>query len=504
MNELLMLLILKILFIFAALSLGLWFFAGRFLTHRHFAVGEGRQLILGKAKLAMSLAIGLGTSCVFLLLSNWLIARDAKHFFLSEKNNISLQVIKEELGHSVWPEASWDTIAQVSISASDVEKGAGENGVGEDSESAQAKKLKEKLFQDAFRQAYCQDTNDLRLLSDKFSDVFKVLMREANARKALVLSLGGVIQKGEKQPFVSDQMVLDIPKQEVLNDYLDENFLNPLWKFGTANPDPEKVLRGIAKPIGYSSNKENEKQEQTFQQRDAINALLNKGLEGEDGPVYEKIFLAHLGRMTKLMQPFYRARQMVFGSIQILTLALFFMGIALLRWRTLMLWNESQWIKNIKPGDAVFLGHQFLKLYQESQKEQDSTSLERLIQWKEQIKERVLEIEYTLVDYLIWAMPSLGFIGTVLGIGFALGNADQVVRATDPASQAQAITGVTSLLSVAFDTTLIALVCGIPLMALMYWRKAAELRFLDELPGKVGAYWKASQQKSDSPSGVTA
>lgn len=91
---------------------------------------------------------------------------------------------------------------------------------------------------------------------------------------------------------------------------------------------------------------------------------------------------------------------------------------------------------------------------------------------------RVEKVEYSGIEYAIYAMPSLGFIGTVWGVGASLGNADKVVRATDAASQGDAISAVTSVLGVAFDTTLVALVCSIIAVYLAWSLRAAESKFV--------------------------
>ena len=59
-----------------------------------------------------------------------------------------------------------------------------------------------------------------------------------------------------------------------------------------------------------------------------------------------------------------------------------------------------------------------------------------------------------------WAIPSIGFIGTVRGIGEALGQADKAVQGD--------IAGVTQSLGVAFNSTFIALLISIFLMFLVH------------------------------------
>ncbi len=71
-----------------------------------------------------------------------------------------------------------------------------------------------------------------------------------------------------------------------------------------------------------------------------------------------------------------------------------------------------------------------------------------------------LESELSMVRYIAWAIPSIGFIGTVRGIGQALSQAHKAVEGD--------ITGVTDSLGVAFNSTFIALLLSIILMFLMY------------------------------------
>jgi biopolymer transport protein ExbB/TolQ len=71
-----------------------------------------------------------------------------------------------------------------------------------------------------------------------------------------------------------------------------------------------------------------------------------------------------------------------------------------------------------------------------------------------------LESELSMVRYIAWAIPSIGFIGTVRGIGAALGQAHRAVEGD--------IAGVTQNLGVAFNSTFIALLISIVLMFLLH------------------------------------
>lgn len=71
-----------------------------------------------------------------------------------------------------------------------------------------------------------------------------------------------------------------------------------------------------------------------------------------------------------------------------------------------------------------------------------------------------LDSELSMIRYIAWAIPSIGFIGTVRGIGVALSQAHKAVEGD--------ISGVTDALGVAFNSTFIALVLSIILMFLLH------------------------------------
>ena len=71
-----------------------------------------------------------------------------------------------------------------------------------------------------------------------------------------------------------------------------------------------------------------------------------------------------------------------------------------------------------------------------------------------------LESDLSMIRYIAWAIPSIGFIGTVRGIGEALAQADKAVKGD--------IAGVTQSLGVAFNSTFIALLISIFLMFLVH------------------------------------
>ena len=71
-----------------------------------------------------------------------------------------------------------------------------------------------------------------------------------------------------------------------------------------------------------------------------------------------------------------------------------------------------------------------------------------------------VELRYNAIRYIVWLIPTLGFIGTVVGIALALSNAGSVDNFQDPTLLKQ----LTQSLGVAFFTTLLALLQSAVLM----------------------------------------
>ena len=95
--------------------------------------------------------------------------------------------------------------------------------------------------------------------------------------------------------------------------------------------------------------------------------------------------------------------------------------------------------------------------------------------------EGAMESSYTFLRGLLWAIPVLGFIGTVMGLSVALGSFWAVVSHADQMDQLRAaLQKVTGGLATAFETTLVGLVAALLIHLLMISVKHREERFLDE------------------------
>jgi len=81
-----------------------------------------------------------------------------------------------------------------------------------------------------------------------------------------------------------------------------------------------------------------------------------------------------------------------------------------------------------------------------------------------------LDSELSMIRYIAWAIPSIGFLGTVRGIGQALGQAHQAAQGN--------IAGVTQSLGVAFNSTFVALLISIIVMFLLHQLQLAQERLV--------------------------
>jgi len=95
-----------------------------------------------------------------------------------------------------------------------------------------------------------------------------------------------------------------------------------------------------------------------------------------------------------------------------------------------------------------------------------------------------LEDSYVLLRAFLWAIPILGFVGTVLGVSAAVGGFANFLSGVATVEQIKdALGSVTSGLSVAFDTTFVALCLSLLVMLFMSMVEKLEigqLRQIDE------------------------
>lgn len=91
------------------------------------------------------------------------------------------------------------------------------------------------------------------------------------------------------------------------------------------------------------------------------------------------------------------------------------------------------------------------------------------------------ETSFAILHGFLWAIPVLGFIGTVLGLSTSIANFSRLLEdQTEVSSIVSSLKEVTAGLSTAFETTLLALVIALLIQLWTTGQKKAEEEFLDD------------------------
>lgn len=109
------------------------------------------------------------------------------------------------------------------------------------------------------------------------------------------------------------------------------------------------------------------------------------------------------------------------------------------------------------------------------------SDVDEMLRSQADLDESTMETSYSLLRGFIWAIPVLGFIGTVMGLSVAIGGfGDVLSKTSDPTALAESLKGVTGGLSTAFETTLLSLLFALVLQLLVTFLHKSEEEFLDE------------------------
>jgi biopolymer transport protein ExbB/TolQ/DNA-directed RNA polymerase subunit RPC12/RpoP len=118
----------------------------------------------------------------------------------------------------------------------------------------------------------------------------------------------------------------------------------------------------------------------------------------------------------------------------------------------------------VDPG-ASFLVNRVLRGLEHFRVRRGAAEVSTVLASQSEIDANAVESSYTLLKVFIWAIPILGFIGTVIGIGGAVGGfSESLGGAAELDALKQSLNNVTGGLSTAFDTTLVALVMSLLVM----------------------------------------
>ena len=162
------------------------------------------------------------------------------------------------------------------------------------------------------------------------------------------------------------------------------------------------------------------------------------------------------------------------GVIPPLTLVLFFWGLLLLAYKGWALWREQRMLAAGRM-ESVLLGAQRDAMDPSGDNATDAEAFLDIV-WKQSAD------FYVVPRYINWAIPILGFIGTVLGISLAADGIGSIVGAKTSLGDLSTELGqAIAPLGIAFDTTLIALSLSVFLTllqtALQRWEDSVLVSF---------------------------
>lgn len=108
------------------------------------------------------------------------------------------------------------------------------------------------------------------------------------------------------------------------------------------------------------------------------------------------------------------------------------------------------------------------------------TDVGEILRAQGETDESAMETSYSLLQGFVWAIPVLGFIGTVEGLSVAIGGFGAVLSSSSDFEQIKnSLRGVTGGLSTAFETTLQGLVAALVIQLTQTGLKKSEEEFLD-------------------------
>lgn len=207
-----------------------------------------------------------------------------------------------------------------------------------------------------------------------------------------------------------------------------------------------------------------------------------------------------LGLLAVVLEPETRAHMLLLGwgfplSIQVLEHLLFFVGVGelVMRWRsaryelafmqrgylpedeeTVLQFEDlgpiRKQVKDRYDGERGFLAQLMDICILQFQASRSVDQTVSVLNSTLELMSHRLELRFSAARYIVWAIPTVGFIGTVVGIASTLTLMD---------SSTPDLTALTGTLSVAFDTTILALVQSAVLVLGLHLAQAGEERSLN-------------------------
>jgi biopolymer transport protein ExbB/TolQ len=153
---------------------------------------------------------------------------------------------------------------------------------------------------------------------------------------------------------------------------------------------------------------------------------------------------------------------------------------------TLLRTGDIESASQLAEQSSSLVGKRLLRLLSVWRTSQSSFQLERAADADSDLYQLALQNSYSLVRVLLWAIPILGFIGTVIGMSQAVGSFEGVLGNADNVDGLKAgLTKVTGGLGTAFDTTYLALMISVLLAIPMNGVERREEKLLNAIDGCV-------------------
>ena len=148
--------------------------------------------------------------------------------------------------------------------------------------------------------------------------------------------------------------------------------------------------------------------------------------------------------------------------------------------------GDLEALTNQAERSASLVGKRLLRLIDVWRSTGSSFQLERSADSDVELYELSSQSSFSLPKVLLWAIPLLGFIGTVIGMSTAVGSFDAVLSNADNVDGLKnGLTKVTSGLGTAFDTTYLALVVSVIFTFPLNACERLEDRLLSQIDGEL-------------------
>ena len=125
-------------------------------------------------------------------------------------------------------------------------------------------------------------------------------------------------------------------------------------------------------------------------------------------------------------------------------------------------------------GEPNFLQRLISRIVLQFQSSGSVNQANALLNSSLELLQHEIDLKYNMMRYMVWLIPTLGFIGTVVGIALALGEAGNMPDTSDQDALGAWMKALTGSLALAFNTTLLALLLSAVLVFLMHVAQGRE------------------------------